>query len=107
MRAALSTRGPLAVLVALGLALVAAMVFNSTTAQAQPGPKRAYCHSTGSATNPYVLVIVQAGGPADVAHESHLAGGSQERTPPDIFLGEGLTRDQAEAAFAEQCAGSE
>ena len=44
MRAALSRRGPLAVLVALALALVAAMVFNSTTAQAQPGPKRAYCH---------------------------------------------------------------
>src|SRR5688500_15389581 len=93
MRAALNGLGRgglLAVMAALVAALVVvAMLVHTPATQAQgtPGEKRGFCHSTGSATNPYVLVVVQTGGQREQAHLNHLEGGSQERMPPDIDLG--------------------
>ena len=67
--------GLIAVMAALTAALVMVLreIFMSDAgAQGNPEPdKHAWCHATGSATNPFTLVVVQEGGPLDVAHEGH------------------------------------
>jgi hypothetical protein len=84
------------------LALVAAMLIYAPDAQAQLSQQRAYCHATGSQSNPYTFVYVQNNSGADKAHRRHL-----NRPPPktDIFLGQGLTRAEARAAFEAECGG--
>ena len=73
MRAAfngLGRGGLLAIMAALvaALVVVAMLVYTpATQAQGNAGTKSGYCHSTGSETNPYVLVVVQKGGPKDVS----------------------------------------
>ena len=71
MRAAingLGRGGLIAVMAALAVALVATMVIYAPAIRHRGAPVEArFCHSTGSATNPYVLVVVQAGGPQEQA----------------------------------------
>jgi hypothetical protein len=102
MTAVLGRRSLFAVLTALALALVAAMLIYAPDAQAQLSQQRAYCHATGSQSNPYTFVYVQNNSGADKAHRRHL-----NRPPPktDIFLGQGLTRAEARAAFEAECGG--
>ncbi len=80
------TKRPLAVLVALILALSFALGVFASAAQAQP-TKHAFCHGTGSSTNSYVIVVVDAGHPAEARHEKHLNPSFSPGTIPDIDLG--------------------
>jgi hypothetical protein len=96
MRAVLS-RSSLVAMVALALAFVAAMVVNSTAAHAQAGDKVVWCHATGSQTNPFVIVVVQAGGPADIAHEGH---------PDDVKIDEGPGLKHSDYDAATDCPGA-
>src|SRR5215212_2150509 len=96
MRAVLS-RSSLVAMVALALAFVAAMVVNSTAAHAVPGDKVVWCHATGSQTNPFVIVVVQAGGPADIAHEGHAN---------DVKIDEGPGLKHSDYDAATDCPGA-
>src|SRR5215213_3684180 len=71
MRAVLSRSSLVAILGALAMAFALAMMVLSSSAGAVPGPKKAWCHATGSESHPFVIVVVQAGGSRDVAHEGH------------------------------------
>jgi len=83
-------------MVALALAFVAAMVVNSTAAHAQAGDKVVWCHATNGA-NPFVIVVVQAGGPADIAHEGHA---------DDVKIDEGPGLKHSDYDAATDCPGA-
>ena len=68
------TKRPLALLAALVFALAVALGTFASAASADHKTKYAFCHATGSETNPFVLVVV--GNPT--GHAGHAN---------DVFLG--------------------
>src|SRR5215211_1671539 len=97
MRAVLNRSSLVAILGALAMAFALAMVVLSSSAGAQATEKRAWCHATGSSTNPFVIVVVQKGGPQDVAHEGH---------PDDILIDEGPDLKHSDFDAATDCPGA-
>src|SRR5215217_6140162 len=97
MRAVLNRSSLVAILGALAMAFALAMVVLSSSAGAQATEKRAWCHATGSSTNPFVIVVVQKGGPQDIAHEGH---------PDDLFITEGPDLKHSDFDAATDCPGA-
>jgi hypothetical protein len=87
----------MAVLAALAMAFALALGVLSSSAGAEPGDKVVWCHATGSQTNPFVIVVVQAGGPADIAHEGH---------PNDVKIDEGPGLKHSDYDASTDCPGA-
>src|SRR5215216_7344414 len=97
MRAVLNRSSLVAILGALAMACALALTVLASASNAQAGDKVAWCHATGSQTNPFVIVVVQKGGPQDIAHEGH---------PDDVFITEGPDLKHSDFDAATDCPGA-